>query len=100
MYQTAKTFGQRPSQIAQIDGDPWLAYQFDSAVALVGGAIENAAQETVNVGTEKEPKWKPRYTMQQLLDPEFRLPTNGNGRNNAPIENDVKGIQGIMFDEV
>lgn len=99
MYQTAKTFGQRPSQIAQIDGDPWLAYQFDSAVALVGGAIENAAQETVNVGTEKEPKWKPRYTMQQLLDPEFRLPSKAN-EYSAPIESDVKGVQGIMFDEV
>lgn len=82
-----------------IDGDPWLALQFDNAVAMVGAALENAAQETVNIGSDKDPKWRPKYTMKQLLDPDFRLPTKAS-ESARPIEQDVKGVHGIMFDEV
>ena len=54
--------------------DPWVALQFDNAVALVGITLENAVQELHNVGTEKQPKWEPKYTVGQLLDDDFRLP--------------------------
>lgn len=55
-------------------GDEWAAYQLDQAVLLVGTALENAAQETHNVGGEKDPRYEPKYRMDELLDPDFRLP--------------------------
>ena len=54
--------------------DPWVALQLDNAVALVGITIENASQELTNVGTKDKPDWKPKYSMAQLLDDDFRLP--------------------------
>lgn len=73
MYTTAKATGTRPSQLVQIN-DPWLGLQFDQATIFVGTVIENASQEMRNAGTQKAPKYVPRYRMDQLLDPEFRLP--------------------------
>jgi hypothetical protein len=55
-------------------GDEWAAYQFDQAVLMVGTAIENAAQETHNVGDDQHPKYESKYRMDELLDPDFRLP--------------------------
>lgn len=55
--------------------DRWAALQFDNAVSLVGVVIENAAQEQQNVGTDKAPKWEAKYSMDELLDPDFYLPT-------------------------
>lgn len=55
--------------------DEWLAYQFDNAVTLFGGAIENALHERTNVGSDKQPKYEPKYTLHQLLDQTFRLPS-------------------------
>jgi len=73
LYLTAKTFGQRPSDLIGIT-DRWAALQFDNAVSLTGIVIENAAQEQHNVGSEKKPKWEPSYSLTQLLDDVFRLP--------------------------
>lgn len=80
-----------------IHNDPWLALQFDNAVALVGYAIENASQEMEKYGDDKSAKWRPKYTMSQLLDPDFRLPPSEDER---PIEADLKGVRGVLFDEV
>lgn len=55
--------------------NPWIAYQFDNAVALVGNVIEGASQEMEKFGPKDSPEWKPKYTMAQLLDDDFRLPT-------------------------
>ena len=74
LHVTAKTYGQRPSSLVDIE-DSWLALQFDQAVALVGITIENAAQEQTNTGTDKQPKYENKYSMAQLLDPDFRLPS-------------------------
>lgn len=55
--------------------DPWWAYQFDSAVALVGGIIESALLETdKTAGVDGEVKHTAKYTLKQVLDPDFRLP--------------------------
>lgn len=43
-------------------------------MTFVGVIVENASQETVQVGTKKEPRMASKYSMEQLLDPEFRLP--------------------------
>lgn len=76
----------------------WLAYQFDTAVTTVGVTLENASQETVKVGNDESSELRPKYTMKQLLDPEFRLSrTNDDDR---PIEADIRGVHGVKFDEV
>ena len=93
----AKATATRPSEIVEIY-DPWYAYQFDNAVILVGTAIENAAQELEKVGSDEKSELQPKYTMQQLLDDDFRLPLKT--AVSRPIEADIKGVQGIMFDEV
>lgn len=48
----------------------WTLWQFDNAVNFVGAVIENALLERDKLGDE----WRPRYTLHQLLDDEFRLP--------------------------
>ena len=73
LYLTAKTSRSRPSDLVGIK-DRWAAYQFDSAVALVGNAIEGASQEMQKIGGEKNAQHVPKYEMDQLLDPDFRLP--------------------------
>lgn len=54
--------------------DPWIALQFDNAVTLVKTVLENALNEMHKVGTEKDGKMEPVYSLEQLLDPEFKLP--------------------------
>ena len=81
---------QRPSDLVDIV-DRWAALQFDNAVTLVGGAIEDAAQEQQQVGTKKEPKWQAKYHMEQLLDEDFRLP-----RPPTMKERERSAIQGLL----
>lgn len=95
LYLTAKTIAQRPSDLLDIV-DRWVALQLDNAVIMVGTAIENAAQEQMNVGNEDKPHWKSRYTMVQLLDSAFRLPTND---GDTDIDQ-IVGISGDFYDEV
>jgi hypothetical protein len=73
LYLTAKTVSQRPSDLVGI-ADQWAAYQLDSTVTFFGTVIENAANERENIGSKTKPEWQQRYTMNQLLDPDFRLP--------------------------
>ncbi len=68
-----KNQGTRPSEYVGVT-DPWVAYQFDRAVNTFGVVIDNASQETHNVGGEKNAKYEPLYQMEQLLDADFRLP--------------------------
>ncbi len=96
LYLTARATGQRPSELVDIP-DRWAALQLDNAVIMVGTAIENAAQEQEQVGPDDKPRWQPRYTMAQLLDPEFRLPLPD--MSDAPIEA-LLGTDGMLFDEV
>ena len=66
---------------------------------LVGSAIEAASQEMEKVGTEDKPEFKPKYTMQQLLDDNFRLPLNGKGAETN--EDEFFGdLMGFDLDEV
>lgn len=41
---------------------------------MVGMALESGLQELQNVGDEKHVKLRPKYSLDQLLDDEFRLP--------------------------
>lgn len=88
LYQKAKTFSRLPSEILRM-GDEWMSWQFDNCCTLFGAVIENALQEQQNTGTEREPKWRAKYTLAQLLDDAFRLP--------APVvERPQNGIQGLL----
>lgn len=78
--------------------DRWAALQFDNAVTLVGAAIENAAQEMEQRGGDDKPRWEPKYTMAQLLDPAFRLPRAGQPESGGMDE--LRQIRGIKFDVV
>ena len=51
-----------------------MCYQLDSAVLHLGTVIENALQEREEVGIGKDKEWQNKYTLAQLLKPEFRLP--------------------------
>lgn len=58
----------------------------------------------VKVGPDDKPEWKPRYTMKQLLDPDFRLPTAASQDDDNFTEfmglAENKHIGGLKFDEV
>lgn len=69
LHTLAGTTHQRPSDIVGIE-DRWTAYQFDSAVCMVGTTIENALQETRKAGD----KLVPVYTLAQILNDGFRFP--------------------------
>lgn len=95
LFQTAKSCFARPSALLCI-ADPWLAYQFDAAVSALGNSIESALYETDTLGD----KTVPRYTLQQLLDPQFRLPeTAGVGSQDDLDLALFKGVQGIIVDQ-
>lgn len=63
---------------------------------MVGVTLENAAQETEERGEGSSTRYVPKYTMRQLLDPDFRLPIQG---ENGDIS-ELQGIDGLIYDEV
>lgn len=73
LYQKATKYGKPPSELVGI-ADEWTAYQFDNAVNFLGITVENALQERDEVGVKPNVEYRARYTLQQLLDPAFRLP--------------------------
>lgn len=99
VYLTAKTTGTRPSDLVCIE-DRWVAYQFDTAVTLIGTVIENAAQEQIKTGSDDSPKWENRYTMKQLLDDDFKLPRPDGDKPQDNEDEFFAGISGFDFDEV
>lgn len=76
LHQKATRFHKPPSELIGIE-DAWTAYQFDNAVNYFGITIENALAETHKVGIGPNAKTEPRYTLETLLDPAFRLPRAG-----------------------
>jgi hypothetical protein len=53
------------------------AYQFDNAILFGGLVIENASQEREEYGPMNNRQSRLRYSLAQLLDPDFRLPVGG-----------------------
>jgi len=75
LWQTASATHSRPSDLVCIE-DRLTAYLFDAAVTTFGRVIENASQEEHNTGSPTQPKWERKYTLQQLLSQNFKLPSN------------------------
>lgn len=96
IYQIAKTTGSRPSSLLEIH-DPWTAIQLDSAVCLVGSTIESALKETVEVETGDKKSFKQKYTLSQLIDPDFRFEDES---RTILADEMFSGVDGIMFDTV
>ena len=76
LYQLCKTLGQLPSQRLEVTNN-WAAYQIDCTVVWFGIAVDNASAERVRMGTDERPEWRDKYTPEQILEPEFRLPRPG-----------------------
>lgn len=95
MYTTYTARGIAPSRMVRIDDD-WTAYQFDAAVSMLGTAVENALYERVGDGDKR----KPRYTLEQLLDPGFRLPSQQTDSDDFFNSTQIKRVHGLKYDEV
>lgn len=72
-WQKVKTTHKLASDDLDLE-DSIAAWCVDGVVLWFGITIENALQERVNVGTEKQPKYEQRYQLAQLLDAKFTLP--------------------------
>lgn len=77
--------------------DALAAYCLDGAVTTLGVVIENALAETDEVGSDKDKRRVPRYTLRQLLDPAFVLPRAA--RDGGGLET-LKTARGGFYDEV
>ena len=93
----AKTTSSRPSSLVKIQ-DEWAAYQFDSAICMIGLAIENACLERENVGSEEKPDWKNKYTLSMILEEDFKLPNESSWGDG--FEDVIAGLEGIKYDEI
>lgn len=98
VWNRAKATYSRPSQLLEIE-DSLAAYMLDGALVTFGTIMENALTETVEIGVGATKQTRLRYTLRQLLDPEFTLP-----RENEPIRASSKMLGtsdgGMMVDTV
>lgn len=83
----AKLYGKTPSQLLNIRNS-WAAYQLDCAVTFVGINIDNALQETTEIGTGKDMRHVPTYSLDQLLTPTFKLP-----RPKTALEREIAAVE-------
>ena len=99
---TAKTSQTRPSSLLGIDAE-WVAYQFDSAVTLLGNTVESALMERKEVGMGKHKRLEQKYTLAQLLNPDFRLPRENGPGGDDPVGTlkslEGKGVKVFKVDE-
>lgn len=83
LWQKAKTYHKLPCEVAdpRQRWDDLTRYLFDNAVTYFGVTIENALAETVETtvyeGKNKRTKSRPKHTLEQLLDPTFKLTRPG-----------------------
>jgi len=56
--------------------------------------IENALHETREVGVGQHKRTEPKYTITQLLDPEFHLPRPGSASGTVDAETAYKAMAG------
>jgi hypothetical protein len=77
--------------------NPLAAWMLDNCVLTFGTLIENALLEEDEIGSGESLKRIKRYTLAQLLDPEFRLPRPVDESDDFGV---FMGVDGIDFDEV
>jgi glutathione synthase/RimK-type ligase-like ATP-grasp enzyme len=62
-------------------------------VTLFGNTIESASMEREEVGSGKRKRLEKKYTMKQLLDPDFRLPREDGPARDNPART-LKSLEG------
>lgn len=72
--QKAAKYSKPPSELIPGLVDELACYQFDNAILWFCMTLENALLETVETGVKPNVERKPKYTLDQLLDNDFRLP--------------------------
>lgn len=90
----AAKYGRPPSDFFEELDDEWACYQFDNAVLLLHMALDNAMRETDDADGGGR---TPRYTLAQLLEPDFRLPRDGSTPGGADL---LRHAEGGEWDEV
>lgn len=66
---------------------PWGCYLFDQAVITFGIIVENALEETHQVGGKGHEKVVPKWRLDEILDDDFKLP-----RSPTKAERDRAGL--------
>jgi hypothetical protein len=94
LWRKSNLYHKLPSEIFG-ERDPLAAWMLDNAVTAFGTIVENALQEEDEIEAYGKTIRNKRYTLSNLLDPEFRLP--------RPREEDdfaaFQGVDGIVYDE-
>lgn len=72
-YLSLKSYQRRPSDDLELD-DSIMAYCLDKTVLWFGITVENLLSEMVEVGMGKDKRRERKYTLEQLLDRDFRVP--------------------------
>lgn len=94
-YLDLKTYHRRPSEDLQ-PVDALTAYLVDKAVLWFGATVEDALSERVEVGEGKDKRSEAKYTLEQLLDPAFRLPHPQAGKvKRKKVGEQVKALFGM-----
>jgi hypothetical protein len=95
VWRKATTFHLLPSQVLHED-DPLAAWMLDNAILTFGTIVENMLLERDEIGSGQHKKSVNRYTITQLLDPDFLYPRPDEESN----EDFSMPVEGIIFDEV
>lgn len=70
----AAKYSKPPSEFIPGLVDELACYQFDNAVLWFCSTVENALAETEQIGVGDKVEHKAKYTLEQLLSDDFRLP--------------------------
>lgn len=79
------------------ENDPLAAWMLDNLVLTFGTIVENALLERDEIGSGQGKTSVARYTLTQLLDPDFKLPRPQSERE------EMQGwstVDGLVMDEV
>lgn len=74
LYLKATKYNRLPSSFFAGLVDELTVYQFDNAVTWFGVTIENLLQERIKVGAGENERSEAKYELEDLLDPDFRVP--------------------------
>lgn len=76
VWTKATTFHKLPCEVFDEDHeyDSLTRYLGDNAVTWFGITMENALKEEVPVGDPKKGRTRPKYTLEELLEDDFKLP--------------------------
>lgn len=95
LHRKAKEYHKLPSEVFG-ERDALAAYMLDNAVLAFGTLVENTLLERDEIGEGAMKQSVQRYTLSELLDPNFRLPRPD---EYADLRS-MAGVGGVVYDEV